>query len=262
MHVTGAGNFDRVDSQMLERNGQWKTYPPTSSFKASDALGYKGEKTFEQPLIAARSGEQTIPSISFSYFDPDTKRYARAQTSPIKVKIETSRAAASLHAPADASKSDARAAKGWDLRPDHSPTPITTTLVPLYLRAGYVAVPATLALLFAGGLIALRRAPLRASSRTVARALARLSELAHAGDAARFYIAAQEILQRHFAARWRVPADDVSAAGLGARLDRDADALARLFSLAEEAKYSGIPASTDDLSAWLQLVRRHVQEAP
>ena len=49
LHVTGSGNFDRVDSTMLEHVEQWKTYPPKSTFKSSDALGYKGEKTFEQP---------------------------------------------------------------------------------------------------------------------------------------------------------------------------------------------------------------------
>jgi hypothetical protein len=39
LHVSGAGNFDRVDSQMLERNDQWKTYPPKSSFSSTDTIG-------------------------------------------------------------------------------------------------------------------------------------------------------------------------------------------------------------------------------
>jgi BatD DUF11 like domain len=261
LHVNGTGNFDRVDSQMLARNEQWKTYPPTSSFSASDALGDKGEKTFEQPLIASRPGEQTIPGLSFSYFDPQAKRYERTQTAPIKVNIGTSRAANSLNAPENAAKSDATLAESVNLKPDHSPGPLASSLVPLYLRAGYPAVPGTLALLFAGGIIALRRSSLRAGTRAADRALAHLSTLTQAGDAGVFYVAARDLLQQHFSTRWQVPAEDVSAGELVARLAHDGDALARLFGLADEAKYSGRAANQSDLSAWLQLVRRHMLES-
>ena len=39
MRVTGSGNFDRVDSSMLDHLDQWKTYPPKSSFNTSDPFG-------------------------------------------------------------------------------------------------------------------------------------------------------------------------------------------------------------------------------
>ena len=259
MHVSGAGNFDRVDSQMLERNDQWKTYPPTSSFNQSDSIGYKGEKTFEQPLIAAQPGEQNIPGLSFSYFDPETKRYERTQTAPIKVTVETSRAANSLKAPAQGSTPDARLAKGQELRPDHAPTPTATTLIPLYLQPRYLAIPATLALLFAGGMLALRRAPQRVSSRVIDHALAHLSELVRAGDASTFYVAASELLQQRFSKSWHMPVEEITAAEIDARLDHDAADIGRLLALADEAKYSGGAADSAGLSQWLQLVRRHLE---
>ena len=264
MHVSGEGNFDRVDSQMLERNEQWKTYPPTSAFNSTDSTGYKGEKTFEQPLIAAQPGEQTIPGLSFSYFDPESKRYERAQTPPIKVTVATSRAANSLKAPADAANPDVRPAQrlGDELRPDHAPTPAYDTLMPLYLRQGYLAIPAALALLFAGGVVALRRVPLRVSSKALDRALAQLSALAHTGDASAFYVAAREILQQHFSNAWHIPVEAVTAAEFESRLDHDAADIGRLFSLADEAKYSGLAADSADLSQWLQFVRRHVEVVP
>ena len=68
LHVTGSGNFDRVDSTMLEHVEQWKTYPPKSTFKSSDALGYKGEKTFEQPLIASKPGRANASRADFQLF--------------------------------------------------------------------------------------------------------------------------------------------------------------------------------------------------
>jgi len=70
LHVSGVGNFDRVDSTMLDHLDHWRTYPAKSSFTPSDTVGYQGEKVFEQPLIAAQPGEQSIPGLEFSYFDP------------------------------------------------------------------------------------------------------------------------------------------------------------------------------------------------
>ncbi len=82
LHISGAGNFDRVDPTMFDHLDHWKTYPAKSSFTPSDAVGYKGEKVFEQPLIAAQPGEQSIPGLEFSYFNPNTRHYERAQHTP------------------------------------------------------------------------------------------------------------------------------------------------------------------------------------
>src|SRR6202043_2628274 len=100
LHISGVGNFDRVDSTMFDHLDRWKTYPAKSSFTPSDAVGYKGEKVFEQPLIAAQPGEHTIPGLEFSYFNPNTQHYERAHTQPIKVMIAASLADSSLSAPA------------------------------------------------------------------------------------------------------------------------------------------------------------------
>jgi hypothetical protein len=258
MHVSGAGNFDRVDSQMLERNDQWKTYPPKSSFSATDLIGYKGEKTFEQPLIAAQSGDQTIPALSFSYFDPETKRYERAQTAPIKVTIDAARADGSLEAAA--TTPGARLAnRAAELpRPDHAPTPAAETLVPLYLQPRYLAIPAALALLFAAGLFARGRAPRSAVPKATQRAVNALSDLVHSGDAAAFYVAARELLLESFSRLWHLPVEEITAAELDAHLGPDAADISRLFALADEAKYSGRGATNADLAPWLQLVRRHL----
>jgi hypothetical protein len=260
LHVSGAGNFDRVDSQMLERNDQWKTYPPKSSFSATDLLGYKGEKTFEQPLIAAQSGDQTIPALSFSYFDPETKRYERAQTAPIKVTIDAPRAASTLEAAAAPGARVANRAAEL-LRPDHAPTPAAATLVPLYLQPRYLAIPAALALLLAAGWFARRRAPRDAVPKATQRALDRLSGLERSGDAAAFYVAARELLRESFSRLWHLPVEEISAAELDARLGPDAADVSRLFALADEAKYSGLGATSADLAPWLQLVRRHLPGA-
>ncbi len=90
LHISGAGNFDRVNSSLLEHLDHWKTYPVKSAFTPRNALGYSGEKVFEQPLIAQTSGEQLIPALQFSYFNPRTQQYERTSTQPIRVNIAAS----------------------------------------------------------------------------------------------------------------------------------------------------------------------------
>src|SRR3984893_7480262 len=124
VHVTGSGNFDRVDTAMLEHLDQWKTYPPKSSFKATDALGLKGEKIFEQPLIASKPGTHTLPGLAFSYFDPGTHRYETAHSAPLNVTISPSLADGSLNAPqvpagTAPSAGPTATASSTGLRPDH-----------------------------------------------------------------------------------------------------------------------------------------------
>jgi hypothetical protein len=271
MHVTGAGNFDRVDSPMLDHLDKWKTYPPKSSFNASDPVGYKGEKIFEQPLIASQTGEQTIPALSFSYFDPATRRYERAQTAPIKIDIAASLADSSLTAPAAAKGTNAgaaRAAASGDhpshtatagLKADHEPAQRTVdSLIPLYLQPRFLIIPAALALLVAGGLIGLRRKPSRASSVATARALEQLAAAARSGDTSAFLDAARALLLQHLAQRWQMPAEHITTAELNARLGEDAGEINRLFALADEAKYSGYDGNSPDFSRWLQIVRRQL----
>jgi hypothetical protein len=264
LHVTGAGNFDRVDSPMLESIEHWKTYPPKSSFTAADPVGYKGEKIFEQPLIASQIGEQTIPGLSFSYFDPETRHYERAQTGPIKVDIGTSLADSSLKSPTVAKNTDAGAAHPATagLKADHPLARATVdSLIPLYLQPRFLVIPAALALLLAGGLIGLRRKPRRAvPNPALALALARLDAAARSGDSPAFLDTARALLLQDLAQRWQMPQQQITTEELAARLGSDADEIRRLFALADEAKYSRYEGSTTDFSRWLQIVQRQLSQ--
>jgi hypothetical protein len=154
LHVSGSGNFDRVDSRMLEHIERWKTYPPKSMFKAADAVGYKGEKTFEQPLIASKPGGQTLPALSFSYFDPTTGRYETARSAPLSVTISPALAdsmASAVQIAAGRTGTSANQPPSG-LRPDHLATDtVASSLVPLYLQTRFLAIPSLLTLAFAGG---------------------------------------------------------------------------------------------------------------
>jgi hypothetical protein len=278
LRVTGSGNFDRVDSPMLEHLEQWKTYPPTAVFKPGDAIGYTGEKTFDQPLIARATGPQSLPALSFSYYDPTMGRYVTATAPPLAVTIAPAlgdaAAPASVPAPpASASVSVApRAAAGADqgaalganadallpgLRADH---PITgarvSSLLPLYLRPAFLTMPAALGCLFVGAWWHERRRARGAALRAApVRALADIETAARSGDSATFFAAARAAVQQQLASRWQVPPESVTDTVVARRLGDTRTRILELFQIADEILYSGRSPPAADLAEWTDIVR-------
>jgi hypothetical protein len=274
LHVVGSGNFDRVDTAMLRSLDRWKTYPPRSSFNASDTQGYAGEKVFEQPVIALDPGAQTLPALAFSFFDPGTGRYETARSAPLTVTISKALADTTLTAPVLAESADGASARGpvGGLRPDHAAAgAVVSSLVPLYLRPPFVAATALLALGFGGVHFGIRRrASLQAvvdarrerrRSKAIAQVLGRLEAAARAGDAIQFFAAARLALQPPLAARWNLTMHQITAHEIGARLGTEGAAVRELFDLADEVKYSGRELSSADYTRWTQIVRELLIDA-
>lgn len=271
MHVTGSGDFDRVDSAMLEHVEHWKTYPPTSSFKASDGLGFEGDKVFEQAVIATAPGSQVLPAVTFAYFDPAARQYAIVRTAPLSVTISPS---AADRSPASQSRGTEPASHtaSIPLRPDHpASAAVASSLLPPYLQPRFLAIPSLLSVMFGGAWLALGRrtdpktfAALRARqpSKAVRRALAQLELAARAGDGERFFTLARRTLQEALAQRWRTTPEKVIEAEVIARLEpgSDRDEICRLIALADEASYAGLASESFDFARWMQVVRRQLPE--
>jgi hypothetical protein len=261
LRISGAGNFDRVDSAMLDHLDHWKTYPPRSTFTPSDLEGSKGTKLFEEPLIAELAGEQSIPGLEFSYFNPTTHHYERARTQPIAVTVSASLADSSLGAPAEVRHDISTNQLARGLRADHPPALSSVReLLPLYFRAPFLTVPATLMVLFAGGWFALRSHPARASSKATARVLTKLSAAAQSGDSALFLETARAALLQTLANRWRLPPAQISSSELRARLGKAGEDVELLIALADEAKYSRGASQDTDFERWLGVVRSQLTE--
>jgi hypothetical protein len=265
MRVTGSGNFDRVDSSMLDHLDQWKTYPPKSSFNSSDPLGFSGMKAFEQPVIASKPGVQELPGLTFSYFDPNKRRYETARSASLSVSILPS-LADSRAAPAAVSAASPENKYAAGLRPDHVETTAASSLIPLYLQPKFLPVPSIIVLAFAAGWVSARRrrgvgvgetAPDRIASRAAKRVLAQMQGAARAGDAALFFDSARTALQSVLAARWQLAPEEITTTEVESRVGAEND-IRQLFALADEAKYSGRKLNATDFARWLRIVRRHL----
>jgi hypothetical protein len=276
LHVTGAGNFDRVESAMLRSEEPWKTYDPKATFKAEDPVGYHGEKTFEQPIVASKSGTLTIPPLEFSYFDPETKRYETAHSAPLHVAVAPSAAELAANgAPPPAAPSAAAATPPADqkpgLRPDHALTDErVSSLTPPYFRPALAAIPSVLALAFALSWIWVRRHERITGdlqrAREIARAKrletlrARMAAAGAAGDAAAYLEAARAMLREALGTRWQLPPAEIGTSDLDTRLAEDPDRadIRRIFELADEASYSGGRVAARDFDRWSELIERQL----
>ena len=272
LKVTGTGSFDRVNSGMLGEVNGWKTYHPTANFAPADSAGYSGEKDFEQALIPMQPGRQTVPALAFSFFNPETRRYESKLTTPLSVEVSPASAGslATTAAPS-AGATPASEPPRYGLRPDQVETGGTVAnLRPLYFQPWFVGAQSTLALGFAGGLIFLRRRERRANdadgtrrreaSGAIGRCLAEMDAACAEQDTARFFESARGALQQKLAARWHVAPASITIAEIDARLNGEGGEIRRIFTLADQAAYSGQHLTTADFRQWKETIRDQLKD--
>jgi hypothetical protein len=268
LHVSGDGNFDRVETSMLGGDAQWKTYEPKATFKSTDPTGFRGEKTFEQPIIATQSGSRIIPPLVFSYFNPATRRYETAHSSPLNVTVSPAPSSPESEPPPTLAGTAAADRNG--LRPDHAVTEArAASLVPPYFRPLFAGGVSIVALVFGGGWAALRRRERNANDiqrerqrlrlQLIHELLEAMASSSSAADTAVFFRSARSALQQGLSARWDLAPELITLEDIEARLQgADRDEVRQIFLLADEANYSGADLKAADFEHWTQAVRRHL----
>jgi hypothetical protein len=89
MKVTGAGNIENVKLPPFPDLEGFRSYEPESRSNVLQQQGRViGERTFEKVLIPKKEGSYTIPALSFTYFDPRTKKYETVSRGPFPVEVE------------------------------------------------------------------------------------------------------------------------------------------------------------------------------
>jgi hypothetical protein len=267
--VTGKGNLSRINSDGLHDSPQWRAYHAESKVTADDDSGHQGFKTFTQPVVPRQAGQLTLPSLSFSYFDPEAGRYVTQETQPISVTVAPSAGSsptgATLQA-ANTAPGGAENVAGDTLAPDVAVTgPYAATLAPLVWQRWFIGATLAPVLLMLAAATMIRRHHRRAGDPTLTLHAARLAAVKinlesmaaamHRGDTPAFFTAARHALQERLADLWQVPAESVDQRMVAERLPQQEGAQLRaIFTMAEKATYAGESPGAQALQEWQRRV--------
>jgi hypothetical protein len=263
--ITGKGNLSRINSDGLHDSPQWRAYHAESKVTADDDTGRQGFKTFTQPVVPRQAGQLTVPSLSFSYFDPEAGRYVTRETQPISVAVTPSAgsgpAAATLQA-ANTAPAGADNAAGDTLAPDVAVTGhYSATLAPLVWQRWFIGAALAPVLLMLAAITMVRRQQRRAGDPALMLHAARLAAVRinletmaaalHRGDSPAFFTAARHALQERLADLWQVPAESVDQHMVAERLPQQEGAQLRaIFAMAEKATYAAESPGAQALQQW------------
>ena len=266
--VLGRGNFDRVTAPVLQDDGGWHKYPPSSKFKQDDDVGISGSKTFET-VLSPNEKKQAIPVFGFSFFDPVKEKYVSLQSDAIPIKVEGGSIAAAPP-PAPAGKTAAptvaptavpqASANPGDILYQLNDRPkAAESFTPLYLRRTFWLaqwIPLLALLGFAGWKIRQARLQNKEALRTAAlqqEAADLMRKLRRDQSAPREYFAdASRVVQVKTALATNSDPNgvDAEAAARTFRLDENAQTrLRQLFERSDEARYSGSANGFDGIPA-------------
>lgn len=87
--ISGTGNMKTLTSPVLTSTEKYTVFPPKIS-RSSNFNGdqLRGTLTAELPVSFKESGEQSIPALEFSYFDPEKKTPMTIQSQPVSVSVK------------------------------------------------------------------------------------------------------------------------------------------------------------------------------
>lgn len=274
--IRGRGNFDRVGAPVIEDEGGWHTYPPSSKFAKDDEVGISGAKTFET-VLSPNEKKESLPVMEFPYFDPVKEQYVTLRSDPIAISVQGGAVTAASPAvppgstrPATATKPDI-ATKPQDILYQLTERPkVAQSFAPLYGRKIFWSAQ-LIPLIALLGLVGWKIRQSRIGDREARRIAALQHEAAelmrklHRGDASprEYYAEASRVVRVKVAlasgSRQIDPnAVDVDTAADTFQLNGDSrERLRRLFEQCDELQYSGAHNGSEKISPE---IRRDVLE--
>ena len=267
--VSGQGNFDSVRCPAMAADPNWKRYSPVSQVHYQDEAHTQGEKNFREDLIPIKNGTLSLPSASFSYFDPAARKYVTLAIPLPSISVTGTPLPPSTLAADAASASNSSA-----------PLPSTpgfasnrldfgllrANLTPSYRNPWFwISQAAALAAAVAAGLVFftlsrrqpdLARIEAKLRERSLQQLEATMSTAAAQNDPVEFFLAARRAVQTRWSAAWRIQPEAVTLSEIARHDPPLAEAATPLFHQADAVMYSGEAPGAFDLADW----ERHVRE--
>jgi len=86
--ISGTGNIKTISEPLLKGLDNFKKYETVSSFNLSkENYRVRGSKSYKTVIVPRVSGNQEIPPVRFSYFDPAQNAYRTVSSSPVSLKV-------------------------------------------------------------------------------------------------------------------------------------------------------------------------------
>ncbi|MBU0486202.1 MAG: BatD family protein [Proteobacteria bacterium] len=81
MTITGKGNYDTVSMPVMAKMEGARLYKPDVR-RGEDSISYEQALSIDLPAV------NKIPEVSFSFFDPDKKKYVTIRKGPVALEVE------------------------------------------------------------------------------------------------------------------------------------------------------------------------------
>ena len=276
MEIAGKGNFDRVEPPLFPTTPDWKTYSPSTEYSSQETYPF-GKKQFEQAIVARDSSLKQIPTLSFSYFDPDKESYITVASAPIAVNIAAPDSPVTqqqqLTATAVKPLSAQTAAEAMDgiagLAPLHLETgTFHQNIVPLYKKIWFLtAVGCCILLLLFVFFFRLRIRNLKKHpelqlqkrrQELLTGDLAKLSQAKDSGDGSLFLALCRQSIQQQLGLLWQVEGSAISLADIKDRLGDTTD-LTKIFAAAEQAAYGTSELSSETMQVYFEGLKKELE---
>lgn len=87
--ISGAGNMNLLPEPAWPTSDWWRAYDTLNSLTTDveDDEVMTGTRVFERLVVPGQLGEQTIPAVSFVYFDPLAAEYRTITTDPVPIEV-------------------------------------------------------------------------------------------------------------------------------------------------------------------------------
>ena len=276
--IEGKGNFDRVEPPVFPATPDWKTYSPTSDYSSEGNI-FSGKKIFEQAIVAKSSTLKQIPSLSFSYFDPQKGHYKTISSVPVAIKINEP------DVPVIQRKMIQAAAASNTMQPVSpvAPVPGISGLAPLHLETGKFhqrIIPLYKRIWFLSGagccvLLLLFVLFSNMHTRNLAKhpelqlqkkrrqlldgSLAKILEAKNSVDGPLFLALCRQSIQQQLGLLWSVEGAAISLADIKNRLDNQT-VLIEIFQAAEQAAYSTTALPPETMQIYFEQMKKELEE--
>ncbi len=272
MTISGTGNFDRIHAPAFPENGLWKTYTPTAVFnKGENSLS--GEKVFTQAVIVNSANITEIPSLHFSYFDPEKGQYIPLSSPPLRITVKpgnekatTSQKRVTPAAPREKKADSPLLETTVKLHPGT----FVEKISPLYTRTWFLALVALCTLVLAVVLIlyllpifgvnSAEKRKKELQKKMLSEKLTLLKDAAERGETDKFLMVSKAMIRLYAGTALGIAPDTLTSSDLEQQLSEES-LLSEIYALSEQQLYGGgQQLSSEKMNEYFNALQKELEE--